>query len=1027
MQRCALPVTLRWASGLMALAAIPAAGASDSALEQRFTQTVRPFVTHYCIACHSGSSPAAQFDLKSYTTMDMVVRDNSRFALMADKLAAKQMPPPPMPQPPAELRQQVIDWIKAMRANEARKNAGDPGVVLARRLSNAEYNYSIRDLTGQDIQPTRQFPVDPANPEGFDNSGESLTMSPALLKKYLQAAREVANHMVLKPQGFDFAPNPMLVETDRDKYCIERIVNFYDSQPTDYADYFEAAWRYRHRSALGKSGASLAAIAAESKVSAKYLPLVWQLLDEPSKVAAEEVGPIAKLQAMWRALPAPDKNDPDAVKDAVRAQCIQMRDFVVRIRHDTAMQFAAPVVQGLPAASQPLLNWKLREFNSHRLDFDPASLRNDTDPPPVVPVIPKYPGLHREAAPRWAALVDKSRAGDPDLVVPAAKRSLYEASFRRFASIFPDAFYVKERGRYFPDDSEDKGRFLSAGYHNVMGYWRDDTPLMQLILDDNGQKELNELWDEFDFIADHTNRTWDQYYFNESGEVDGKGAESGRARPLDKKVNDPAVIFGLRDAYLAKAAANPRNSPVAAEAIRVHFQWVNDTLRRMERMRLDAEPSHLQALQQFAERAYRRPLSEAERNDLVAYYHSLRDKEGLTHQEAIRDSIVSILMSPDFLYRIDLLDTTDRGTAKGTPPVRPLSGYDLASRLSYFLWSSMPDEELLNHAASGDLEKTSVLLAQAHRMLKDDKARGLATEFGGNWLDFRHFEDINSVDRQRFPSFTNALKEAMFQEPIRMLQDVIRNDRSVLDMLYGNYTFVNPVLAKFYGMPDVSGDPDNWVRVDDAGRYHRGGLLPMAVFLTENSPGLRTSPVKRGHWFVQRVLGEVIPPPPPVVPELPNDEAKSELPLRDMLAQHRKNPVCASCHARFDVFGLAFEGYGPVGEARTKDLAGRPIDASAVFPGGSQGTGFEGVLEYIRQHRQGDYLDNLSRKLLSYALNRTLQLSDELTVQRMDTRLAANGYRFDSLIDAIIASPQFRNRRSADLRERTQSTNNDER
>jgi hypothetical protein len=297
-------------------------------------------------------------------------------------------------------------------------------------------------------------------------------------------------------------------------------------------------------------------------------------------------------------------------------------------------------------------------------------------------------------------------------------------------------------------------------------------------------------------------------------------------------------------------------------------------------------------------------------------------------------------------------------------------------------------------------------------MLKDPKADALAAEFGGNWLDFRRFEQINSVDRERFPSFTSDLREAMFQEPLRFLEDVIHNHRSVLDLIYGNYTFVNPILAKHYGMPEVAGNNDTWVRMDGANRYQRGGLLPMAVFLTENSPGLRTSPVKRGYWVVRRVLGEVIPPPPPVVPELPSDEAKSDLPLRDMLAHHRSNPVCASCHARFDVFGLAFEGYGPVGEARTKDLAGRPVDTKAVFPGGSEGAGLEGVQAYIRQNRQKDFLDNIGRKLLAYALNRSLMLSDELTVDAMQTRLAANGYRFDSLVETIVTSSQFLNTRN---------------
>ena len=196
--------------------------------------------------------------------------------------------------------------------------------------------------------------------------------------------------------------------------------------------------------------------------------------------------------------------------------------------------------------------------------------------------------------------------------------------------------------------------------------------------------------------------------------------------------------------------------------------------------------------------------------------------------------------------------------------------------------------------------------------------------------------------------------------------------------------------------------------------YERGGLLPMAVFLTQNAPGLRTSPVKRGYWVARRVLGEVIPPPPPVVPELPADEAKLDLPLRDKLAQHRSNPACASCHARFDAFGLTMENYGPIGETRTKDLAGHPVDTQAAFPGGSEGTGLSGLQAYIRAKREKDFLDNFSRKLLVYALGRSPLLSDEPLIQRMNTQLVASGYRVSALIETIVTSPQFLNRRTTD-------------
>ena len=763
----------------------------------------------------------------------------------------------------------------------------------------------------------------------------------------------------------------------------------------------------------------------------------------------------------------------------------EMRDFVLKIRHHTAMQFTAPVVagppvtpgsaappapaftdgltpppqaaggrggrggfrgpRGLPAASQPLLTWKYTQFNTHRRDFDPGALRLDTDPPQAPVEVPRFAGLHQEAAPRWAAVMKNAQIADPDLVIPAAKRAEYEESFKRFAKVFPDAFYIKERGKFFPDNSSEIGRLLSAGYHSVMGYWRDDVPLQELILDEKGKKELDKLWTEFDFYAEHTARTFVQFYFNQSGEVQGGGAESGRPRPVGKEVTDASVIAGIRDQYSAFAKAS--GNDVAAAWMPVHFDTINSTLRSLEKMRIAAEPVQLEALVKFAARAYRRPLTKAERDGLLAHYHELREKGGLSHEDAIRDSVASILIAPEFFFRIDLQDAPSgaatSAAARSGGIGTPLPPYSLASRLSYFLWSSMPDEELLKHAATGDLARPDVLAAQTRRMLKDPRARGLAVEFAANWLDSRHFETYNSVDRQRFPTFTNQLRSAMFEEPIRFFEDVIKNNRSVLDMLYGNYTFVNPDLAKHYGMNEIPefkpaaakppvpwpaeparpasafADPsvnaDTWVRVDDAGKYDRGGLLPMAVFLTQSSPGLRTSAVKRGYWVVRRVLGEVIPPPPPVVPELPQDEAKSDAPLRDVLAQHRSNPVCAGCHARFDTFGLAMEGYGPVGEKRSKDLANRLVDVSATFPGGYEGSGLRGVQAYIKEKRQDDYLDNLSRKLLSYALGRTLILSDDPVVEKMKARLTADGYRFDSLVETIVSSPQFLNKRNTEI------------
>jgi hypothetical protein len=288
-------------------------------------------------------------------------------------------------------------------------------------------------------------------------------------------------------------------------------------------------------------------------------------------------------------------------------------------------------------------------------------------------------------------------------------------------------------------------------------------------------------------------------------------------------------------------------------------------------------------------------------------------------------------------------------------------------------------------------------------------------EFAGNWLGFRRFAEHNGVDRERFVSFTNELRGAMFEEPIRFFTDIVSRNRSVLDLLDADDTFVNPVLAAHYGMPVPDAASDGWCRVDDARRFGRGGLLPMSVFLTANSPGLRTSPVKRGYWVVRRLLGERIPPPPPDVPELPKDEAKlGEATLRQLLAQHRQSKSCAGCHQRFDSIGLVFEGYGPIGERRKKDLGGRPVDANLTFPDGSEGTGVDGLRRYLSKRRHDEFAENLCRKLLVYALGRGLIPSDDVAIKQMRARLADSGNRFDSLIFSIVTSPQFVGKRARD-------------
>ena len=949
----------------MTLAAEPA---SDH-LARQFQTTVQPFVATYCSDCHGQEMPEAELNLSRFTAARQVAGAHAAWQLVLERLSAKEMPPADATrQPTAAERQAVIGWIRAFRKHQAESSAGDPGVVPVRRLSNAEYNYTIRDLTLVDIQPAKEFPVDPASEAGFDNTAESLTMSPALLKKHVDAARLVADHLVLRPSGFAFAPHSVTTDTDRDKYCVKRIVEFYHRQPTDYAAYFLAAWRFKHRAALDEPDISLAQVAAAEGVSPKYLATIWAALEENR----EDIGPLARLQAMWRDLPA----NPDEARQG----CQAMRDHVVRLRKKLEPRPKDLDVSGIHKGAQPFVLWKNDQYAAYRRTYWKPALQ-----------------------------VAGHEGADPDLVVPAdpEDRARHEAAFARFASVFPDAFYVSERGRDYvgkTKDEQEKGRLLSAGFHSMMGYYRDDGPLCELVLDERQKAELDALWQELDFVTSAPLRQYTGFvWFERTDSRFMRDPEFDFARAEDKDVTSREKIERLAEVYLAKAKRNGAGE-VPVRAIEDFFQEMDDRIRWVEAARLAAEPSHLAALADFAQRAYRRPLAPGERDELVAFYRRLRDQEQLTHEEAIQDTLVLLLLSPPFLYRLDL--------AAASPERRPLTDYELASRLSYFLWSSMPDEQLLARAAAGDLHEPAVLAAEARRMLQDERVRGLATEFAGNWLDFRRFQSHNSVDRQRFPQFTDQLRGAMFEEPVRFFVDAAQNDRSVLEMLYGSHTFVSDVLAEHYGIETGDLQPGQWVRVDDASPQGRGGLLGMSVFLTQNSPGLRTSPVKRGYWVARRLLGERIPPPPPTVPELPADEAQlGELTLREALARHRSDKNCAACHERFDSLGLVFEGYGPIGERREKDLGGRPVDVRAALPGGSEGAGLDGLRTYLRQRRQEDFLDNLCRKLLSYALGRSLLPSDDKTIGQMRDQLARSDHRFGSLVETIVASPQFLHKR----------------
>ncbi|MBX9583636.1 MAG: DUF1592 domain-containing protein [Gemmataceae bacterium] len=395
-------------------------------------------------------------------------------------------------------------------------------------------------------------------------------------------------------------------------------------------------------------------------------------------------------------------------------------------------------------------------------------------------------------------------------------------------------------------------------------------------------------------------------------------------------------------------------------------------------------------LADLARRAYRRPVTEPEVAELVRLVELARDN-GDSVEEGLCLAIQRLLVSPHFLFRIEK-----------APRLTP---HELAARLSYFLWSSLPDDELFRTADDGSLGRPEVRAAQVRRMVKDPKARALVENFGGQWLRTRALE-THRPDRTRFPEFTDYTRTSMREETERFFEYIVREDRPVLDFLDADYTFLNQRLAEFYGVPGVKGHEFRKVALA-GGR--RGGVWRQASVLTVSSYPNRTSPVLRGKWVLETLLNAPPPPPPPDVPALDEKEVGQSVSLREQLEQHRANPACASCHARMDPLGLALEHFDAVG--RWRDTDGRfPVDASATLADGRAVNGPDGLAAVLKAD-PGAFAGCLAEKLMTYALGRGLDRSDRKAAKAVAGRMARDGYRFSSLVLGIVESVPFQTRK----------------
>ena len=404
-------------------------------------------------------------------------------------------------------------------------------------------------------------------------------------------------------------------------------------------------------------------------------------------------------------------------------------------------------------------------------------------------------------------------------------------------------------------------------------------------------------------------------------------------------------------------------------------------------------------LQDFVTKAWRRPVTDDALDRLLQIVDQVLG-EGASYGEAIQLSVQAALTSPWFLYRWELDPVLQEGEGS-----RPLDAYELASRLSYFLWSSMPDERLFSLAEAGELTRPEVLRSEVKRMLDDPKSEALTRNFAGQWLQFRNLESV-TPDPSLFPDFTPKLRDAMKKETELFFTTIMRENRPLTDFLEADFTFLNGPLARHYGVDGPQGDAFERVRLDAT--VPRGGILTQASVLTLTSNPTRTSPVLRGKWILEQILGTPPPPPPPDVPELESDqEGALRGSLRERMEQHRLKPECATCHEKMDPIGFAFEHFNAVGQWREVD-GGFPIDASGELP---DGTRFDGARELVRQLKTRDtFVLCVIEKMLTFALGRGLEYYDKCTIDNIHQDLRDHSLAFQTLVESIVLSESFQQR-----------------
>ncbi len=966
------------------------------------TKVIVPFVEKHCVKCHGAEKPKAGLSLHRFKEAKAILKERKLWDAAIHQIESGEMPPAKQPQPTAD---EKVAFAKSVRAIYVKADTGkpDPGRSLIRRLTRTEYGATVRDLFQLDLdfKPEFELPTD-AITHGFENNAEALTISPVLLDRYIVAAQTVAERAIrvefpkreVLTEGFlgpDYRGAPKEVPVAK---VLETLTALAEASPKD------ALVRYRlartHSEAYSRKSGTVKVIPGKESEG------VWFGLN-PGHLPFE----VSRV------------NDPVKLKTASE----YLERATVRYREVIRLD-----PENLPARLG--LAWcllqtgdKTKAIAEFRETLEAAWLKEKE----IRPVEWRANSIVREGYYHLTALLDKTADAKEIKALnqraEQIKKHSESSPWRKFRLLDSSAIQPEFTGPlYLSGLDRDAPPILRYGstdeflFRVTLFVEQSSEPVrVAVFMGGPGLPEYSTAEEREQILGEIKHRDIQSIKILKITEVTARSIEAPQQIevPISRRGRSgPIGILGI-------GLIKPKNdsSPVR---LQFKFEGEGPLLPVSHNHILSCSADKKQAEQtreiigRLLPRAFRRPVTKDE-IEAVAKFADRAVANGKKWEVGMQHALMAMLCSPNFLFRAELDDRPDSAEP------HPIGEFELASRLSYFLWSSLPDDELFKLA--GEKKLSANLEAQVRRMLKDPRSKALVDNFAMKWLRLDSLR-THQVDAKLFPNFDKELREAMQQETQWFLHNMLREDRSLLELIDANYTFLNSRLANHYRIADTLGNPfgakvekkgdpiprDRFVRVQLQGS-ERGGILTQASLLMTTSPPTRTSPVKRGAWILENILGTPPPPPPPDVPELDQKDTKATT-LRERLEQHRANAVCASCHSKIDPLGFAFENYDAVGVFRTKE-ANKNIDVSGTLPDGRKINGIGDLKKALLADKE-KFARHVTENMLTYALGRGVEYYDKRTIDRIVSEVAKDDFKFSRMVIAIVQSDPFRLRRGKD-------------